>query len=82
MSSPTELAPLYGEALCSSSPRYHMRVQVTKNTKGYSYETSVSVEGDDGETVALSAKQLLIDADTIARQEIERRERLDGVVAS
>lgn len=66
----------------SNSPRFHMRIQITKNTKGYSYETSVTAEDDDEETVVANTRQLLIDADTIARDEIARRELLDVEDAS
>ncbi len=71
-------APVFGEMAAFASPRFHMRIQVTKNTKGYSYETSISVDDDDAETVCHNVRQLLIDADTIARQEIARREFIDA----
>lgn len=74
MSVATEIPSTYGELAAFASPRAHMRIQVTKNTKGYSYETSVSADGDDPTMVATQIAQLLRDADTIARQEIARQE--------
>lgn len=65
----------------SETPHCHMRIQIAKCTTGYAYETSVSVDDDDAETVQLNVRQLLIDADAIARREIERRELLDGVAS-
>ena len=75
---PESIPVTYRELGFASSPRAHMRIEVTKSSRGYGYETSVSVDGDDLDTVRTSVEQLLIDADTIARQEIARRELLDG----
>lgn len=73
------LRPALREALDSGSPESYMRIKITKNTKGYSFETTVSgrIEGVDGSSILQKVMpQMLIDADTIARQEIERRELL------
>lgn len=63
----------------TSTPEVYLRVQITKNSKGYTHETTASVRGDiptvaAGEIVSV----LLARGDGEARDEIKRREALDG----
>jgi len=55
-----------------------MRINVTRNTKGYSYDTTFEVASDDPEAwlhfLTLAGLQ---EADEVARTEIARREALD-----
>lgn len=78
---PMPLAPVFSEIASFSSEGTHIRIQTTKNTKGYSFETVVSVDGSDSEMVREKVQQLLVETNTIARQEVERLELLDGVLA-
>lgn len=58
------------------SPERYIRINVTKNTKGYQYENTVSLtwaEGDGLNELAI----LLQQADGLARDEIVRREHRD-----
>lgn len=73
-----EPSTAYGEVLTACSPHAHMRIQISRNTRGYTYETSVSVDADDPRALRESVEYLLRDADTIARKEIAKRELLDS----
>lgn len=63
----------------STSPERSIRINITKNTKGYSYETSVSLRwtGEDFDEVDELAT-LLRTSDERARREIVEREELDA----
>ena len=69
------LSEMRGE---TTAPELYIRTQITKNTKGYSYETTASVKwvGTIHEGEAMLA-ELLGRADTVCRQEIDHREALD-----
>jgi len=60
------------------APEKYVRINIEKNTKGYQYETTVSVRWTDGE---LDAEQAIVDllaqSDAMARQEIRQREDAD-----
>lgn len=58
--------------------RTHVRCVITKNTKGYQYETSASANYDDPDESLAVITRLLREVDTIARDEIAVRARLDG----
>ena len=62
-----------------TSPTSTIRVNVTKNTKGYQHETSVSLTSTDETDHAIEAElaKLLRLCDQVARREIAERERLD-----
>lgn len=70
--------PTYHEVLGGGSPLAHVRINITRNTKGYSFETTVSVDSDDLDAVRRETAHLLRDADAIARHEIAEREWLDA----
>lgn len=57
----------------------HMRINVTKNTKGYSYDRTVEITTDDPdiELSELIAEELRL-ADNTARDEIEQCEYIDA----
>lgn len=62
----------------TAGPEAYVRINVTKNTKGYSYETTVSLRWDTarvGGSPIIAG--MLSDADRLARDEIARRERED-----
>ena len=61
----------------SMAPEKYVRINITKNTKGYGYETTISVRWQDGDEIQLAA-DLLASADIVAREEMERREALDA----
>lgn len=85
----------------SNPPRMRVRVNVTKNTRGYSYDSTVEVEWDnstdassgyvvtsptvngteESQSVGIVIRDLLQVADREAREEIRRRELLDGTGA-
>jgi len=62
----------------SFPPERYIRINITKNSKGYSHETTVSLKwsGDDGYPEQLAV--MLRDADGLARAEIAEREQRDG----
>jgi capsule polysaccharide export protein KpsE/RkpR len=62
-------------AQSEAEPEEYIRIQITKNTRGYSYETSVSLRDRTIEPERL--RDLLFVADAEARDEISRREALD-----
>jgi hypothetical protein len=62
-------------AQSEAEPEEYIRIQITKNTHGYSYETSVSLRDRTIEPERL--RDLLFVADAEARDEISRREALD-----
>jgi len=66
----------------SDQPRRYIRVAVTKNTKGYSYETTVSLEWRGSLNVgAAMLGGMLREADDLGREEVVIRKRLDSVDA-
>lgn len=70
--------PNYRDVLTGGSPLAHLRINITKNSRGYGFETTVSVDSDDLDAVRREAAHLLRDADAIARHEIAEREFLDA----
>lgn len=60
------------------SPEKYVRIAITKNTKGYQSETTVSLKWD-GDTTAYTATlaDLNREADALARLEIRHRELAD-----
>jgi hypothetical protein len=60
------------------SPEKYIRIAITKNSKGYQSETTVSLRWD-GETTAYTEilSDLNREADTLARLEIRHREFAD-----
>jgi hypothetical protein len=62
-------------AQSEAEPEEYIRIQITKNTRGYSYETSVSLRDRTNGPERL--RDLLFVADAEARDEISRREALD-----
>lgn len=72
----TELAAI-GE-----SPERYVRIAVTKNTKGFSYETTVSLRWTSNLTEGAEELQSLLQlSDGLAREEIANREALDREAA-
>jgi hypothetical protein len=61
------------------SPEKYVRIAITKNSKGYQSETTVSLRWD-GVTTAYTAilADLNREADALARREIRQRELADG----
>lgn len=57
--------------------RTHLRCVITKNTKGYQYETSVSVNYDEPQDALDTMQTLLRQVDILARAEIREREWKD-----
>lgn len=56
-----------------------MRINVTKNTKGYSYDTTFEITSDDPDFALGNAMEDgLQNADRIARSEISSREYTDA----
>ncbi len=74
--------PVFSELVTSSSENTHIRIQTTKNTKGYSFETVVAVDGADADVVRGRVQELLIVANTMAREEVARLELLDTDAAN
>lgn len=67
-----------GETI-TSQPEVYLRAAITKNTKGYNGETTVSVRGAiDIDTAGRMTQELLITSDAVVRLEIARREALDA----
>lgn len=63
----------------NTTPEIYLRVNITKNTKGYNAETTASVRTTGSEAAACELlSNLLASADTIARTEIAARERVDA----
>lgn len=63
----------------TKSPERYIRINITKNSKGYTYETTVSLRWEYIGTVdpAYLLDQLNREADQLARLDIARREALD-----
>jgi hypothetical protein len=63
------------------APERYVRINVEKNTKGYQYETTISLRWTDGD---FDAEQALIDllaqSDALARHEIIQRQQADDDV--
>ena len=66
-----------------TTPERYVRINITKNSKGYSHETTVSLRWSEGADESAAVGALLRLADGEARAEIARRERIDadGVAA-
>jgi hypothetical protein len=63
----------------ATAPERYTRIAITKNTKGYSYETTVSLRWAEGEVDPQEELRVLLrQADHQARMEMARREHLDG----
>jgi hypothetical protein len=62
----------------NTSPEKYIRINITKNSKGYQSETTVSLRWD-GDTTAYTAilDDLNREADALARLEIRHREMAD-----
>jgi hypothetical protein len=62
----------------NTSPEKYIRINITKNSKGYQSETTVSLRWN-GDTTAYTAilADLNREADDLARFEIKQRERTD-----
>ena len=56
----------------------YVRIAITKNTKGYSYESTVSLRWTGEIAAHLELDDLNRTADKLARLEIARREDLDN----
>lgn len=67
-------------AMHSDAPERYVRILVTKNTKGYQGETTVSLRGANWSIDEL--RGLLVESDTLLREEIVRREELDTAMES
>jgi len=63
----------------SMAPEKYVRINITKNTKGYTYETTTSVrwQGAEDDGIQVIAG-LLQHADATARVEIAQREAVDA----
>ena len=73
----SDLAPLVGTCKATSdAPERYVRIMVTKNTKGYQGETTVSIRGTNWGADSLI--DLLMGSDEMLREEIARREALDA----
>lgn len=60
-------------------PRYRLRVNITKNTKGYQHETTAEVEWSGSTSIGQElVARLLREADVTARAEIRLREQADA----
>jgi hypothetical protein len=60
------------------APARHVRIQITKNSKGYQHETTVSLDWMDDELDWRSAlAEMNRNADQLARAEIGQREAAD-----
>lgn len=63
------------------APECYTRINITKNTKGYSFETTASIKWLGMFDAKVAMATLLRSADQLAREEIEIRERIDaGIV--
>ena len=61
----------------TAAPEGYIRINITKNSKGYSHETTVSLRWTSGDyKTAIAA--MLRESDILARNEIEERQRVDG----
>jgi hypothetical protein len=59
-------------------PKLYVRVNIDKNTKGYTSESTVSVEGTiSHEEMAERVSRLLRETDEVIRAEISRRKNVD-----
>lgn len=72
-------APVTLEAI-EADPERYVRIQITKNTKGYAGESTVSLRGESWGWDDL--QKMLQQADRLMREEIARRERIDSVEVS
>jgi len=64
------------------APERYIRINITKNTKGYSYETTVSLRWTVGIHLHEQAlRNLLFQSDQLARAEIADRETRDALQA-
>ena len=67
--------------LASAAPETYVRINVTKQSKGYVHESTVSLRGNDRQMdMEQGLADLLRMSDTLARDEIARREALDRAV--
>lgn len=62
-------------AFRSQEPEQYMRINITRNTRGYQGETTVSIRGDAWEFADMES--LLQESDRMLREEIARREAVD-----
>jgi len=60
------------------APECYTRINITKNTKGYSFETAASIRWIGMFDADVAMATLLRSADRQAREEIEIRERTDA----
>lgn len=56
----------------------YVRINITKNTKGYSYETTISLRWTGDIDRDFELDRLNVEADNEARAEIKRRQGLDA----
>ena len=74
--SPAEVTQVLTEV--GPDANYRIRINVTKNTKGYQYETTVEVAWSGEEHAGIDPlTRLCAAADMVARREVENRELLD-----
>lgn len=74
--SPAEVTQVLTEV--GPDANYRIRINVTKNTKGYQYETTVEVAWSGEEHAGIDPMtRLCAAADMVARREVENRELLD-----
>ena len=75
----TTLTPLVESTV--TAPETYVRINVTKQSKGYVHESTVSLRGNDRQMdMEQGLADLLRMSDTLARDEIARREALDRAV--
>lgn len=74
--------PGFGELATISSENTHIRVQTTRNTKGYAFEAVVGVDGADTDEVHARLTELLHTVNDQARDECTRLEQLDTAAAA
>jgi len=70
---PSEVLTLESKGLT-----FHTRILIKQNSKSYSHETSVSVDGDDISEITKKLEELNRVTDSLARLEIVRRQALDA----
>lgn len=62
----------------TKSPEKYVRINITKNSKGFTYETTVSLRWEGNKTAYTAIlDDLNREADALARLEILKRERAD-----
>jgi hypothetical protein len=65
--------------ITTHSPEQSVRLTITKNSKGYTYETGASVRCSDNNVDVIKLVELLIrEVDEVARLECARRAELDA----